>query len=157
MSECTGDLRNVIACLLMLNRPTITKYVDDLPQSRGWLKNKLVPYWSHTTVTINLDPKPILRLIGTDRESGVTKRRHEVEGHYCHDKEWRDYGTIAGCIHEPIDTDADWIPLVGVYAPSTVEHWVCKVCGGKRWWRSEHLRGDANKGWVIKDRYNVKP
>lgn len=155
LDMCAGDLRDVVTCLLLLNRPAITHYVNDMPKSRGWLRNRMIPYWAHTTVTISIDPKPILKLIGTPGETGITKRRHEVEGHYCHNKTAHEYEDVCGCVHDWIDTDADWIPLAMPYAKSDVNHWVCKICEGKRWWRNEHWRGDATKGFVIRDRYNV--
>lgn len=156
MQECTGDLRTMIAILLMLNRPSITQYKQTLPNTRGFLRNKVVAFTSHTSVTVSLDPQPILKLIGTSSESEVTKRWHRVEGHYCHNKDARDYLRIAGCIHDWVDTDSDWIPLAGDYAKSEVNHWVCHTCEGKRWWREyPHGRGDKTKGIVVKDQYNV--
>lgn len=157
MKECQGDLRNIIALLLMLNRPSITRYVQDLPNRRGFLRNKLIAYQAHTSVTVSLDPKPILKLIGTPQGESVERRWHEVEGHYCHDRTSRDYARIAGCLHDWQDTDDEWTLLRQGHAHSKVEHWICKACGGKRWWRDSHSRGNPLIGMVKRDQYNVVP
>ena len=102
-------------------------------------------------VTISLDPKPILRLIGTSQGDAVERRWHEVEGHYCHDKTSRDYSRIAGCIHDWQDTDNEWNVLTGDHARSEVKHWLCSSCNGKRWWRNKHERGNPTIGIVKKD------
>lgn len=151
MAECNGDLRTIIAILLMLNRPSITMYKHTLPNHRGFIRNKLVAYTAHTVVTISLDPQPILKLIGTSRGESIERRWHEVEGHFCHDKTSRDYARIAGCIHDWCDTDDDWIPMAGNYARSEIHHWQCQACGGKRWWRNKHERGNQNLGEVVKE------
>lgn len=148
-----GELRNVIAILLMLNRPTVTKY-GHMPASRGWLKNRNIPYAAHTTVTIDIDPIPTLKLIGTPEGEGVAKRRHEVRGHYCHDADARDYRRIAGCAHDWVAADEFWSPLNGTRI-ADANHWVCDACGGKRWWREAHERGDASRGYVSHDGYHV--
>lgn len=149
-----GDVRTIIAILLMLNRPSLTRYKRTLPNGRGWLRNRVIPFLSHTTVTIDLDPVPTLRLLGTPLGEAVMRRRHEVKGHYCHDKTARDYSRIAGCIHEWHAADEEWTPLA---SPSALDadHWICRVCEGKRWWRDEHMRGTAERGFVVKDGYEV--
>ena len=154
--ECVGDLRNIIVCLLMLNRPAITQYRNVLPRSSGWLKNRVIPYMSHTTVTISIDPVPILRLLGTPDGEGVERRRHEVKGHYCHNKVARDYMRIAGCIHDWTPTYEDWAPVGENFPLNQVKHWMCSICDGKRWWRDSHERGTAEVGFVAKDLYEVQ-
>lgn len=155
MDESVADLRNIIAILLMLNRPAITRYGNEVPRSRGWLRNKSIPFMSHTTVHINIDPVPILRTIGTPAGDGVERRRHEVKGHFCHNRDARDYGGI-GCVHEWISCDDDWIPVGPDYPPADVDNWVCAACEGKRWWRATHERGSAAVGFVAKDGYEVE-
>jgi hypothetical protein len=96
-------------------------------------------------VTFILNPIPTLRLMGTERESGVVKRRHEVRGHYCHNET----GRSRECVHEwTVDFHED-------DDPNDPDHWKCKSCGGKRWWRVEHHRGSAEVGFVVKDKYSV--
>jgi hypothetical protein len=146
----SGELRNMIAILLMLNRPTIARYRNVLPGARGWHRGKLIPYLSHTTVTVDIDAVPTLRMIGTPAGEGVPRRRHEVEGHYCHDVTARDFHRIAGCIHDWITCDDEWTPAPKI-PDGEANHWRCSICDGKRWWRAEHLRGDATRGFVRAD------
>jgi len=148
-----GDLRTVVAILLMLNRPSVTQYKQTLPNYRSFHKGKMFPFVKHVQVTVNLDPMPEMKLIGTPQGDSVPRRFHEVEGHYCHNQEARDYARIAGCIHDWQDTDEDWLPIAS--DSQTVHHWLCKVCHGKRWWTKEHWRGNPTVGTVIKDQYNV--
>lgn len=156
MNECVGDLRNIVAVLLMLNRPKITEYSEVVPRSRGWIRNRVVPYMAHRTVTINLDPIPHLRRIGTKQDEQDQRRRHHVRGTFCHNKDARDYERIAQCVHNWVGTYSDWIPVGDNYPPNEVEHWVCSECDGRRWWRDDHDRGNALLGWVEHDQYYVK-
>jgi hypothetical protein len=156
-------LRNIVAILLMMNRPSLTKYIHNANAGRGFHKGKVMPYLSHTTVTIDIDARPTLKLIGTPQGDAVPRRRHEVEGHFCHDETARDFSRIAGCIHEfapthgPVDDWAPWpdAPLGVPGEPGCPRNWVCAACGGKRWWVKEHGRGTAEKGFVVKDGYTV--
>jgi hypothetical protein len=148
-----GELRNIIAILLLLNRPTVSHY-KEIPASRGWMRNKNIPYAAHTAVTIDLNAVPTLRLIGTPAGEGVAKRRHEVRGHFCHDADARDFRRVVGCLHDWIAADEYWSPLNGARI-ADANHWVCDACGGKRWWRAAHERGDATRGYVSHDDYDV--
>lgn len=154
-----GDLRTVVAMLLMLNRPSLTQF-RVVPRSQGFRRGKLMTFMSHTTVEVSLDSAATLRLIGTPAGETIERRRHEVRGHYCHDQTARDYMRIAGCIHEWQRCHDDWTPWpdgpVGVVT-NRVNHWHCTVCGGKRWWRHEHERGTAEVGFVAHDLYEVSP
>lgn len=146
LSECVGDLRNIVTLLLLLNRPSLTSFKQDFARKQGFIRGKLRQFLSHSTVTIDLDPIPTLCLLGTKDGDGVSKRRHEVRGHWCHNQEAHDYAQIAGCIHEwrrdfsYIDDD-----------PDRPDHWLCASCGGKRWWRHEHYRGTAELGFNEKE------
>lgn len=163
MRGSVGELRNVIALLLVLNRPSLTRYIRTLPNGRGFHKGKLKSFMAHTTVAIDLDAVPTLRLIGTPAEDAVAKRRGEVKGHYKHDETSRQYSRIAGCIHEyqpthgPKDNWAPWpdAPIGMVGEPGIPRNWVCAACGGKRWWRRETEAGDAGVGFVNHDAYQV--
>jgi hypothetical protein len=151
-----GDMRTIIALLLMLNRPSLTTYKQTLPNSHGFIRGKYRAYLNHTTVTIAIDPVPTLRLVGTPAGDAVARRRHEVRGHYAHNREARDYAKIAGCIHnfEPNHGPPKWLPWPDA-GPDDPDNWVCSECGGKRWWIPEHERGDESLGYVIHDEYNV--
>jgi hypothetical protein len=143
----------VVAILLALNRPAITRLTTTPPGS-GLYRGKNTVYHTHTSVTIDLDPIPGLRA-EIASGPGALRRRHEVRGHYCHDANARDYHRIAGCIHEWLPADEEWTPLGGAYKADRVNHWLCEACGGKRWWKTEHTRGDATLGFVSHDDYRV--
>lgn len=139
-----GDMRNLIACLLMLNRPRITEYTE-VERGHGFIRGKLTTFMAHTTVTIKVDPRPILRSIDRS-EAGEPRRRHEVEGHWCHNEAYRD-GTKRDCIHA-------WQAQLDDHPeddPDAPDHFHCMNCGGKRWWRRAHMRGSAAVGFVEKD------
>jgi len=150
-----GDLRTAIALLLMLNRPSITRY-RQVDRGRGFVRGKLKPFLSHSTVNISFDAAQVLSLIGTPAGDGVPRRRHEVRGHFCHDKTAREYMRIAGCIHEWVATDREWTPWPDA-KEDEADNWICSSCGGKRWWRHEHHRGDGQIGFVVHDGYDVTP
>jgi len=158
-----GELRNIIALLLVMNRPSLTRYVRTFPNSRGFYKGKILPFLAHTTVTMDLDARPTLQLIGTPAGEEVSRRRHEVKGHYKHDQTSRQYSRIAGCIHEYQPTHGpkeDWAPWpdapIGMPGePGVPRNWVCSECGGKRWWQKDSERGTAEKGFLAHDGYDV--
>jgi len=154
MRGAVGDLRTVIAILLMLNRPSISRYVQTLPNKHGWIKNKVVPFMSHTVVSLSLDAVESLRLVGTPGDDAGLRRIHDVRGHYCNDRTAREFMRIAGCLHDWRDHDDEWTPWPDA-PPAEVHHWVCASCGGKRWWRADHQRGTAQKGFVEHDGYGV--
>lgn len=150
-SGSVGDCRNLYALLLILNRPAIIQHRRTLPHYRAFLRNRLVPFMSHTEVEISLDAPRILQLTQSSADrADIRHRRHEVAGHYCHDKTARDYQRLAGCIH-------DWRASTASSDQDSIgpTRWNCVVCGGKRWWRRSHERGDASIGYVVKRSYNV--
>lgn len=130
-----GDLRNVVAMLLFLNRLNRDVVEREVGHSQGMFHNKVGPFLKHRVITIKLNPIPKLRkLIAGD---GVWRRMHDVRGHFCHNKEAR----YSGCSHEWEET----APL----------HWECTMkCGGVRWWRHEHKRGHEEKG-IVTSEYRV--
>jgi len=69
-------LRNIIAVLLVMNRPSLTKYVRTSTPGRGFFKGKVLPYLSHTTVTIDLDARPTLKLIEVPLPGIYPVQRH---------------------------------------------------------------------------------
>jgi hypothetical protein len=132
----SGDLRNIIAMLLLLNQPSQNVYLTDVAPMRRMLHNKAHTYVSHSVVKLNIDPVPRLKkmLIGAE---GVWRKEHDVRGHFCHNEEARN----AFC--DPHDwTEYD------------VNQWRCLKCAGLRWWRKEHRRGHKEKG-KVKTSYQV--
>jgi hypothetical protein len=140
-----GDYKNIVALLLMLNQPRVTQYLH-VPPRRGWIGNKPKPFLSHHNVTVSLDAQARV-IVLSEKGEGELRRRHRVRGHYCHDQTARDYARIAGCVHEWQPMDEDWEPWPDAPLDER-EHWKCRVCDGKRWWRIAHERGAEEKGYV---------
>lgn len=137
-----GDFKNHVAVLLLLNQPSVTQYIR-VPQMRGLIGRRPRPYMAYNTVRVALDPVPQIRRLGEGGGTGDLRRRHRVRGHYCHN----DKARRGGCIHDWHAADAAWTPVT-VRIGDDPEHWVCPICGGHRWWRAQHERGDASKGYV---------
>lgn len=137
-----GELRNLIAALLLLNRPSLAKFTE-VPAGRTFQRGKSVQYLSHTNVSISVDAVPQLRRVHQTGERGST-RRHEVRGHWKHNREFHDW-TDAGCIHEWRHTPTK----------TNDRHYTCDVCDSHRWWTTAFTRGDATKGFVVHDGYDV--
>lgn len=133
-----GDLRNIIAILLFLNRTREVQIVNSVPHARGMIKNKASTFLSHHVITLKLNPKPLLKKLVPGE--GTWRRLHDVRGHFCHDKRAREAGHL-WCSHDWVENE----PL----------KWSCERCHGKRWWRHEHKRGHEEKG-LITSEYKVK-
>jgi hypothetical protein len=124
-----GDLRNIIAFLLFLNRTRGDIYLKEVGHAQALVRHQVRPLLKHSVIHLKLNPIPRLRKLIAG--PGVWRRLHDVRGHFCHNKEAK----FSGCMHEWEETK----PL----------HWECKLkCGGVRWWRHEHQRGHADKGTV---------
>lgn len=129
-----GDLRNIIAILLFLNRTREIQTIDAVPHARGMIKNKASNYLSYNKITLKLNPSPLIKKLIPGE--GTWRKLHDVRGHFCHDKRAREAGHL-WCSHEWIECE----PL----------KWTCERCQGKRWWRSEHQRGNDEKGVIISE------
>ena len=131
-----GELRNVIAMLLFLNRTKKLHYEREEPTVTRMWKTRPIPLLKHRTITLHVNPVP--RLVKLAAGEGIRRRLHDVRGHFCHNEVARSNA----CEH--------------VWAESREDHlqWRCE-CGGLRWWKREHQRGHADKGIVTAD-YKVK-
>jgi hypothetical protein len=139
-----GELRVLIAALLLLNRPSIAKF-SEVPGGRTFCRGKSRQYLAHTNVSLSVDAVPQLRTVHHTGERGSV-RRHEVRGHWRHSHEYHAW-TDAGCIHEWEHTPR----------PTNDRHYTCAVCDSHRWWTTAFTRGDATKGFVVHDGYDVGP
>lgn len=132
-----GGLAAVTCLLLLLNRPRLYRTVREVPARRRFSGGRLTALAAHTVVTIDLSvDEVLLRLSGG--EDAAPRRSHEVRGHFAHDQRYRN-GTAAGCDHSFVRDIAGARPM---------DRWTCALCGGRRWWRREHVRGDAGAGRV---------
>ena len=144
IKSAAGDLRNIIAMVLFLNRTSEVRFDDTMPPHKGWIGPRPAMFLKHNIVRVKLDPKQ--RFIKTYGGHGAWRRRHDVKGHYCHDKVARAQGTGHNMI--------PWIPTSSTHEPQWVEYdvnrWRCMVCGGRRWHRHACSRGSKDKGSVVK-------
>lgn len=135
-----GDLRNIIALLLFLNRTANITLEEGVPTTQGWIRRKPRPLLSHRVIKLKLDPMP--RLMRLAAGIGVKRRLHDVRGHFCHDRTARE-----GCPHgeEHAGDFGEW------WEEYDVLRWACTRCGGKRWWKREHKRGQKDIGAVVQE------
>jgi hypothetical protein len=54
LARSSGDMRNIIALLLFLNRTSDVQIVDDVPAARGFIRNKQATYFRHSVVRMKL-------------------------------------------------------------------------------------------------------
>lgn len=139
-----GDLRNIVAMLLFLNRTADVQYQEETPMGQAIVHRAVRPLMPYTTISMKLDPMPRLRKLVAG--SGVMRRLHDVRGHFCHDKRARE-----GCLHGE-ELQGDWGEWWEEY---DVLRWKCVRCGGKRWWRKEHHRGSSDVGVIKEQIYAV--
>lgn len=128
-----GDLRNIIALLLFLNRTSKTRYEKEVGMQPGrWIGRKQSNFLNHRVISFSVNPVP--RLVKLVAGEGIRRRLHDVRGHLCHNEVAR----TNGCTH-------DWIEFADNHLK-----WKCE-CGGLRWWRAEHRRGHEVKGYVTSE------
>ena len=137
LNTYTGETRILVALLLMLYNKKHLR-LSDRPFERRITKHGMRTYMAHTTVEISLtDPVEIRRAFGSGH--GSPKRRHEVRTHYAHKR------IAMRCEHEWVRREC-----------AENEQWECSKCGGLRFLKRQHLRGDGTIGFVTK-KYVVTP
>jgi hypothetical protein len=137
-----GELRNILAMLIFINRTSKLRVEYEEPTIQRMWKTRPIPLLKHRVITLRVNPLPKLLKIAGDRASGMKKRRHDVRGHWCHNR----------------------IARTGMHAETGTHDWQesredhlqfrCE-CGGVRWWKKPHVRGSADKG-VVTAQYQVK-
>lgn len=132
-----GDLRNIIALLIFLNRTSRVRVEREMPFKRQMVYRKPVNLLKHRVITIHVNPVP--KLLHIAAGEGIRRRLHDVRGHFCHNE-------VARTNHHEHDWQED--------AEADHLRWTC-VCGGLRWWRKEHKRGHEDKG-IVTSEYKVK-
>lgn len=127
-----GEARVYLAALLFLYQKRHLTIADH-PARRGLHKGKLRTYMAHTTVTIHLSAYEAMKRDWAAASDRSSPRRHEVRTHYKHRQ------LTPGCEHQ-------WLRV----EDADNEQWRCTHCAGLRYLCREHLRGDANIGFVTK-------
>jgi hypothetical protein len=133
--SAAGDLRNIIALTLFLNRTNEVRFDEQIGPAQGFVHAKVTTLTRHSVVRLKLDPKPLFKkLYG---HGGVWRREHDCRGHFCHDKTARN----SACNTILLGPTHDWHEY-------GVNQWRCMTCGGLKWWRKAHRRGHKEKGTV---------
>ncbi len=135
-----GELRNILAVLLMINQPAKVIGVREVPRQRGLVKGKPMAYWGHSLIDIDLDRRRKVNVLAKPRRgsSNFQMRWHEVRGHYFH--RW-----ARGADHAH-----EWIGDI-----ERELHWTCghPGCRATRTWRTyPNGHGSAAKGYVDQTR-----
>jgi hypothetical protein len=132
----TGDLKLLLAAAMLLMRPNLTRVIREKTEdSRLRTITGVRTFLAHKVVTVKLRQEPMVKRIHSALCAVRNKvRRHEVRGHYCHNRAAK----RSQCIHDWLETKPD--------------HWECQLpgCTAARWWRKPHERGDASVGVVTK-------
>lgn len=131
-----------LAAMVLLNTPKLITEIH-VPASRHFSSGKLRRFNEHTDISINVTTDEVVRYVSEEQaqrnsEAEIARRRlHEVRGHFAHNQVAR----TAACVHTWIKDDE--------------RHFHCATCGGRRWWRPHHERGDEALGRIPPRQYRI--
>jgi len=130
-----GEMKLALTLLIMLTRPGNAVHLDHRPKVHRLRDRRNIVYPAHHVVRLKLEHTIEIRKLAK-AIIGERRRAHEVRGHWCQSRK-----IGRGCVHRWRQVDehryeCDW------------------DCGAKRWWKNDHVKGDASLGWVDK-RYEV--
>lgn len=125
-----GDLKMLLAFLLVLNRTSDSQTVITEGPVRTMMRAKPSTLVSHSRVTFHLNPIPTIRRLVSGGIGTSWRREHDVRGHFCLSERAR----ASGCTHEWVETG------------KRDRQWRCMRCSGLKWWRDSHRRGHVEKG-----------
>ncbi len=138
--EFSGTWRMVIALIALIQARDYTTYAPGAPNAarRRFVGNRMVPYLQHLRVELALPREVVLRRVVRGMSGDLRLPRMEVEGH------WKNRHGVGDpkCDH------------VWTHARRTVYR--CPLCGWERWFQPSFSRGDAEVGFVTKDRVVVR-
>jgi hypothetical protein len=129
-----------LACLILVNTPGSYREVA-VPAGRHFSSGKMRLIREHSRIELRIRTGEFVRYISDAADArqnseAAQRRLHSVRGHFAHNSVARE----AACVHTWIQDDD--------------RHFHCADCGGRRWWRHEHERGDESLGRVARD-YDV--
>ena len=135
LADCaTGTARNLIALLLILNRQRTRIEMETVARRGVIFKGKRRVQAEHTMVRLDVEAyETIARSYRPGGGHHESPRRHQVRGFFRH------YHQVRGCDHA-------YVPI-----PAREGAWVCPKCSTVRVWVADHERGDASKGYVVKE------
>jgi hypothetical protein len=133
-----GSLKQGIALLLLLTRPgQAVIRLSEVGHRHSIIKGKFKTLLPHHKLTLHLSvPASARKVVEALHTTGIHHRFHSVRGHWAQTRK-----NVHGCSHS-------WEPV-------TVDRYHCLHCPAKRWWKTDHHRGDITLGTVTKD-YDVK-
>lgn len=137
-----GDWRILIAILAIINSYEIRHESVVRASNKKLIKGRSMPYMDYSTIQLTVPRKKIIRhfLDADYRGLGLPRRLHPVMGHWAYSH-----------LHGSDDCEHHWVlpPPKDEKEESHVYH--CLKCDKRRWWRREHMRGDAGIGFKDKD------
>lgn len=138
IAEQAGTWRMILSLLALINAQdcVATEHRDKTAGSR-LVCGKPVPFLDHWTVTLKLSRKIAEARIVRAMADAIPRRRHEVTGHWKHSR--KRWPGSPDCAHA-------WVSETGMRE-------ACAICGHKRWWVNEFMRGSAEIGVVTTDRF----
>jgi hypothetical protein len=127
-----------LACLVLLNTPKLVREIE-VPASKRFISGKMRQVREHTDIQLKVGHQEVVRYLTEPTLSNDSTRRrlHDVRGHFAHNHVARQ----TACVHPWIQDDAT--------------RWHCPRCGGRRWWKPKHERGDEALGRVPPKPYAV--
>jgi hypothetical protein len=135
MRGSAGELRNILAILLMVNQPANVIRTREVPRTHGLVKGRRVSYWGHSLIDINLDATTRVNVLARPKgASNFHMPWHEVRGHFVH-------RNARGSNHAH-----EWLA-----DPDRERRWRCGAegCKALRTWREyPEGHGSANVGYV---------
>lgn len=136
MRNIENDFRVMVPMLGLLNSQSI---VTESQPGGGMtrVRGRPIRFLAHHRVRLGVPKARAERAFRASLESRATPRAHEVRGTLCYSRDTR-----SDCSH-------DFQPVDGKRLQR------CRHCGGRRWWRGPHIRGDAGRGFITKD-YHVE-
>jgi len=134
--ESVGELRLTWMLLSTLNDLPTT--FDHVRPTKGYVaKGRYRRFSEHTVITLNVPSHRSLKTLAARVLTNLRKRAHHVRGFWRND--WR-HMPATQCEHV-------W--------QGDEQHIRCEHCGGRKSWITEHVRGDASRGFVLHD-YNIE-
>jgi hypothetical protein len=136
--EEAGKFRMVVSLLCLLNAKDreVDIGVPKRPPGSSFIGGKVRPYAEFRHVRLRLPEREAYASLRSQlHDSGMSRRRHGVRGHWCNSRRTGD----PACAHDYHLVDGN---------PNRL---ACRHCGHKRWFRPYHERGDASLGYVSHD------
>jgi hypothetical protein len=138
LSSHAGDLKIILAMLLLLTRPHRNMVIREEGPKRMLHAGKRMVMRPSSIVTMHLAyDDPVKRYID-HLPTGITREDHNIKGHWCESR-------IIGrdCPVKVATGFHDWQPIDPI-------HYKCDVCDAKKWWHKAHLVAAPDTEYDVK-------